>query len=518
MKTKRLITCIMCILMAVGICGCRQSQSLQGNTGERTLTHKITDEPLELTFFGKEIDDYSDQSIWLGAYNMTNILLKPTVSENVTDMDQTLALAVAAKDIPDVIYDWKQENFNKYGMQGALIPLNDLIEQYAPNYKRFMEENPDVKYYSTAEDGNIYFIPFISDGDASTAWFIRQDWLNKVGKEVPNNIEELYDVMVAFRDMDPNGNGQKDEVPFFGMKSDVGAFLSLFDAYEGFRYQNGKVSYGPMEDNFLTGIKTIAKWYGEDLIDKELFSRSDGLDHFCANNTGGITHEWIGSTGKTNDTYKESIPGYSLVPMAPPAGPDGVRREQNRRSRFYGEGWAISSMNQHPEETMKYFDFWFTEEGRRLANFGLAGVHYDMVDGAPVFKEELLKGDPGITVVMMSIRSMTNFGFWQDYGYEAQWTNQIARDGVKMYKENGYLPAIDERPTLSYFENEKRHNVLRTQLKTYVDEKIQEWVFGTADPEAEFASFKETLKSLGAQEYVDIEQKAYNKYLEVMAQ
>lgn len=517
MKTKRLVAGLMCAVMLLGFGGCK-SQGGNGKSGERSLTHKITDEPLELTYFAKEIEDYSDQSIWQGAYDMTNILLKPILSENVTDMDSALALSVAAKDIPDVIYDWKQENFNRYGTQGALIPLNDLIDKYAPNYKQFLEENPDVKYYSTAADGNIYFIPFVSDGDASTAWFIRQDWLDKVGKTIPNTVDELYDVMVAFRDGDPNGNGEKDEVPFFGIKSDVGAFLSLFDAYESFRYQDGKVSFGPMEDKFLTGIKTIAQWYKEGLIDKELFSRSDGRDHFCANNTGGITHEWIGSTAQTNETYKDSIPGYNLVAMAPPAGPDGVRREQNRRTRLYGEGWAISSMNEHPEETMKYFDFWFTKEGRRLANFGIEGVHYDLVNDEPVFKSELLTGDPNITTVMMSIRSMTNFGFWQDYGYEAQWTNQIGRDAISMYKNEGYLPSLVERPQLSYFENEKRHSVLKTQIETCVNEKVQAWVFGANDPDAEFESFKQTLKSLDVDEYIDIEQKAYDSYLSSVAQ
>ncbi len=517
MKAKRFLALVLCLLMALSICACGKTETAT-DVGERSLTHKITDEPLELTFFGKEMDDYADQMIWNGAADMTNILLKPTLSENVTDMDQALALAVAAKEVPDVVYDWKQENFNKYGTQGALIPLNDLIDQYAPNYKKFLEENPDVKYFATAADGNMYFIPFIADGEASTGWFIRQDWLEKVGKEIPNTVDELYDVLVAFRDGDPNGNGQKDEVPLFTMKSDVAGVLSLYDAYKTFRYADGKVSYGPMEDKFLEGMKVLAKWYSEDLIDKEMFSRSDSQDYFTVNNNGGVVHEWFGSTAKTNDKLKDTIPGYKLVPFAPVAGPDGVRREQNRRNKTSGEGWAISSMNEHPVETIKFFDFWFTEEGRRLANFGLEGVHYDMVDGAPIFKEELINGDPAITVVMMSIRSMTNFGFWQDYGYEAQWTNEIARDGVKMYTEGGYLPTVDSRPKLSYFEDEKRHNILKTQLETCVDEKIQEWVFGISDPAATFPKFKETLKTLGVEEYTEIEQRAYDKYLEVVAQ
>ncbi len=518
MKAKRILAFVLCMLMVLSLCACSGTKKSSVDVGERSLTHKITDEPLELTYFGKNIDDYSDQSVWVGAADMTNILLKPTISENVTDMDQALALAVAAKNIPDIVYDWKAENFNKYGAQGALIPLNDLIEEHAPNYKKFLEENPDAKYFATAGDGNMYFIPFISDGEASTAWFIREDWLDKVGKETPNTVDELYDVLVAFRDGDPNGNGKKDETPLFTKIGDVDSLLSLYDAYLDFRYKDGKVSFGPMEDNFLTGIKTIAKWYSEGLIDKEMFSRSDGRDHFTTNNTGGVIHDWIGSTAATNDKLQETIPGYKLVPFAPPAGPDGVRREINRRSKFGGEGWAISAMNKYPVETIKYFDFWFSEEGRRLANFGIEGVHYEMVDGAPKFKDELVNGSTGITTVMMNIRSMTNFGFWQDYGYEAQWTNQIARDGVTLYTEGGYLPALNERPLLSYFEDEKRHSVLKTQLETYVDEKVQEWVFGTANVEAEFNEFKETLKTLGVEEYTQIEQRAYEKYLDVMAQ
>ena len=127
MKAKGILAFALCMLMVLSLCACGGAKKSGVDVGERSLTHKITDEPLELTYFGKNIDDYSDQSIWVGAADMTNILLKPTISENVTDMDQALALAVAAKNIPDIVYDWKAENFNKYGAQGALIPLNDLM-------------------------------------------------------------------------------------------------------------------------------------------------------------------------------------------------------------------------------------------------------------------------------------------------------------------------------------------------------------------------------------------------------
>lgn len=518
MKTKRILAVVLCLLMAISICGCNNTEKTQSETGERSLTHKITDEPLELTYFAKNIESAKDESIFTKAYDMTNVLIKPTLSENVTDMDQALALAVAAKDIPDIIYDWKPENFNKYGSQGALIPLNDLIEEHAPNYKKFLEEHPDIKYLSTAADGNIYFIPFIMDGEASTGWFIRQDWLDKLNLKAPETVEEMYDVMVAFRDKDPNGNGKKDEVPYFGMQGDIASLLSLFNAYEGFHYENGKVTFGPMEEGFLAAIKEVGKWYQEGLIDEEYFTRSDAQDFLTSNNTGGITHEWFGSTAKTNDKLKDAIPGYNLVPFAPPAGADGVRRELNRRGNSSGEGWAISSMNEYPVETIKYFDFWFSEEGRRLANFGIEGIHNDMVDGKPVLKDSVINDPDGVGLRMIKTRAMTNFGYWQDFSYESQWTNQIARDGIAMYNEGGYLPKIEERPKLSYFEDEKQHNVLKTQIETYLDEMLQHWVFGTKDPDATYNEAIKNLKSLGIEEYIQIEQKAYDKYMQFMGQ
>ncbi len=517
MRTKRITAALLCLVIVLGTCACSKPKQTGKHFVAKTLSHKVSDEPLELTLFAKDIESAREECIFPKAYDLTNVLLKPVLSENVNDMDQALALAMAAKDIPDIIYDWKQKNFNRYGSQGALIPLNDLIDQYAPNYKKFLEENPDVKYFATAADGNMYFIPFVSDGEASTGWFIRQDWLDKLNLKAPDTVEEFYDVMVAFRDRDPNGNGQKDEIPYFGMRDgDIDSLLSLFDVYENFRYENGRVSYGPLEEGFLPAMKTITKWYREGLIDPEFYTRRDAQYYLTSGNAGGITHDWFGSTANTNDSLQEMIPGYKLVPFAPPKGPDGVRRERNRRTRVSGEGWGISATNQYPEETMKFFDFWFTEEGRRLVNFGLEGIHHNMVEGKPVLTDSVLNGKVPAGSRMNKTRGRINFGFWQDYGYEAQWSNKIGLEGAAMYVKEGYLPKPETRPALSYFEDEKQHNVLQTQIETYRDEMIQYWFFGVKDPEEAYGVFNETLRALGVEEYIAIEQKAYDQYLAFM--
>ncbi len=520
MKTKRILAGILCLLMIITACAC-QGNSKKSNadlSGERSLIHKISDKPIELTYFAPDLVDYRDKNIWVTAFDWTNILLTPTLAESITDHNQALSLAVAAKNLPDVVYCWSQENFNKYGEQGAFIPLNDLIDKYAPNYKKFLDEHPDARYFTTAADGNIYFIPFTQGGVASAGWFARQDWLDKLGIEHPDNVEEFYNMLVAIRDGDPNGNGKKDEVPYFGGKADLEPLLSLFDAKDRFRYTtDGNVSYGPMEDNFLIAVKEISKWYSEGLIDKEFFSRSDARDYFCSNNTGGVTSDWFGSTSLLNTTMADVAPGFQLIAFAPPENTSGERKVHERRTLYNGEGWAISANNKHPEETMKYFDFWFTEEGRRLVNFGVEGVHYDMVDGAPKFKKEVVESKEGITTTIMSIRTRTNFGFWQDYAYEEQWTHPTGVEAAKMYIDNGYLPDPLTCPILNYFDDTKQRSTLKTQIETYLSETVQKWIMGVSDPEAEFETFKETLKTLGVEEYIEIEKRAYQKYLDEVA-
>ena len=99
----------------------------------------------------------------------------------------------------------------------------------------------------------------------------------------------------------------------------------------------------------------------------------------------------------------DKVPGFELKAFAPPASISGKRIEEHRRTPVKPEGWAITMANKHPVETIKYFDFFFSEEGRRMANFGIEGKHYDMIDGKPIFKPEVLNADKPINAQMWSV-------------------------------------------------------------------------------------------------------------------
>ncbi|MFS6554331.1 hypothetical protein VPJ68_02290, partial [Parabacteroides distasonis] len=100
---------------------------------------------------------------------------------------------------------------------GILIPLNDLIAEHAPNIQALFKKYPALEAMCTSSDGNIYALAgwwgdindYVPD-----YLYIRQDWLDNLGLEMPHTIDELYDVLTAFKEQDANGNGDpSDEIP-----------------------------------------------------------------------------------------------------------------------------------------------------------------------------------------------------------------------------------------------------------------------------------------------------------------
>lgn len=482
----------------------------------------ITDKPLELTIHMHFRDTMVYKEDWLveqKARELTNIYLKSVAPQNATKSTEVFNIMMASGDLADIVgKDNVKDEFFQYGMEGAFIPLNDLIDKHAPNLKKFLQERTDVQKFITAPDGNIYFIPYIPDGDAATGYFIRQDWLDKLNLQVPKTVDELYSVLKAFREQDPNENGEKDEVPWLDRKSsDAKETIRLVTLWGGhsedwYEDENGKVHFSAAEPEFKEGMKNLAKWYAEGIIDPEIYTRGKkAREILFGDNKGGATHDWFASTSSFNDKLKDKIPGFNLQPIAPPADINGRIMEEYGRELIKPDGWAISAANKHPVETIKYFDFWFTEEGRRLANFGIEGIHYDMVDGKPIFKPEVLNNAQPVNNQMWEIGAQIPRGFWQDFFYEEQWMNPVAKKGARMYMDNGYI--MKKFPLLAYTVEEKKvYDRIWPNIDTYVSEMKQKWLLGAEDVEATWDKHVKTLKELGLDELLKVQQSAYDRY------
>lgn len=482
--------------------------------------YKLSEEPVDLSIhfhIWNRIAFENDWGIYKKAAELTNVNLKGTASKSATDSQQIFNLMLASGEIPDIVVfeDAYSARFNQYAQEGAFLPLNDLIDEYAPNIKEFMDNNPDIRKNTISPDGNTYYIPFVPDGEAAMGWFIRKDWLDKLDLEMPETIDEYYQVMKAFKEQDPNGNGKQDEVPYFSRFTSGGVYdlLIFWNARRSYYLEDDKVHYGPYEDQYEVAVENITKWYDEGLIDPEIFTRGDSSrEILLRDNLGGAAHDWFVSTSGYNDNLEGVIDNFSFVPMAPPKSIDGVAREESIRSPLKSYGWGISYSNENPEVTMKYFDFWWTESGRRLFNYGIEGDTYEMVDGKPIFKDWILNSDRNILDILYGYGAQIEVGVHQDFEYEKQWMNLIALEGVEMYLENDY--PIAPFPNLTFTREEKDIlDNLEPDISTFVEENFQKWVLGAEDIEGNFKSYQDNLEKMGIEEVLDIYQTAYERYL-----
>lgn len=483
----------------------------------------ISDKPVTLSIHMHFRDKFVWDTEWPVAKELTrltNVQLVGTANKSATNSADQFAALMESDRFPDIVAgDSLKEAFIQYGMEGVFIPLNRLIDQHAPNIRAFLKSHPDVEKAITAPDGNIYFIPYVPDGRVSRGYFIRQDWLDRLGLKQPQTVDELYAVLKAFRDKDPNGNGKRDEIPYFnGNPNEVFRLVTLWGARStgsatpfDFYVENGRVHHPFVEPAFRDGIKQVARWYKEGLIDPDIFTRrSKAREQFFGSNVGGMTHDWFASTAGFNESLGKTIPGFKLVPIAPPADSRGRRWEEDARQTVRPDGWAITLANRKEVETIKLFDFFFSRTGRNLANFGVEGVTWDMKNGKAVFKDSVLHAKTPVNAQMWAIGAQIPIGYWQDYDYERQWTNAVAIQGIDMYSRGNYL--IPQFSGVTMTKDERAvYDLYWKTLQDYMSEMAQSWVTGKKDVDQTWNAYMTTLKHNGFYEVMTVMQNAYQR-------
>jgi putative aldouronate transport system substrate-binding protein len=184
---------------------------------------KITDEKITLKFARLGFTDVRPPAgelwMWKRYEEMTNIHIE---WEEIppAGFAERKNIMMAASDLPDAFYQaiFSNEEIGKYGSQGTFIKLNDLIAQYGPNINKLMQKDETVRKAMTMPDGNIYSLPYTQqDYDAANLrYYINQEWLANLGLNMPTSIEELSNILRAFKEQDANGNGDpNDEYPIY---------------------------------------------------------------------------------------------------------------------------------------------------------------------------------------------------------------------------------------------------------------------------------------------------------------
>lgn len=456
-------------------------------------------------------------------------------------------ISLASGDYPDAylltayIDQFSQADLLKFGKQGVLIPLNELIDQYAPNIKAALDNDKEFKGFTVAPDGNIYGLPAYSQcfhcSYPNKMW-LNTNWLKKLNLEMPKTTEEFKAVLQAFKTKDPNGNGKADEVPLSGSTEDFGVRIIPFlmngfvydDDRNYFNMTNGKVGSAAMKPDWKEGLTYIKSLYDEGLIDPGAFTQNAEAFKKIGENAeaqilgaGAGMHPAIFVNIDKGNKYSAD---YN--PLPPLTGPNGSYATHDVGGVAPGAKFAITNKASKEAQIalIKMVDYMFTPEGQTNGASGMKGIDWrDPKDGEVALGEGVA---PKVAPIPGTVgEAPRNAGwsgmahFYMPKEYRDSWVQ-----GTDIYDSANYERRLYQA-TLLYQGHEPKElfplwslwidpadmdeaSMLQTNIKSYIEQNALQFITGNKDLNKDWDGYVKGLKDLKVDRYLEILQKAYD--------
>lgn len=282
-------------------------------------------------------------------------------------------------DLPDIA-EMQTGDYVATAKSGNLIPLNTFIE----NSKNFKSVDPDVLNAYKLRDGKIYATP-LNRGGGCVA-YMRQDWLTKLGLKAPTSYAELYEVLKAFTNNDPDGNGKKDTIGYtLAMKvapAEVDYYnrLIMQDAWFFFTAKGDTWVDGFTQPEFKAALQRFKTLYDEKLIDQEIFTNTTSAARTkIYDGQVGVFEYWTGSWAKN---IKDSVKAKNKAADVQPFAPIKEAKYFNRVSPCFG----ITKKCKNPQAVFDNFNdlMWDKGRGQMLFTYGVEGVHYNKLPNGKI--------------------------------------------------------------------------------------------------------------------------------------
>jgi len=398
-----------------------------------------------------------------------------------------------------------------------------LIEKVGPNFARALETYPDVAKGIRVADGHIYSLPYIMDVMATriiSKMFMNKKWLDQIGKDMPTTTDELYEVLKAIKTSDANGNNTEDEIPLtapnynqiqwtlrgaFGL-GNRGTSCGFIDMDES----TGKVRFWPADPRYKDFLMYVNKLFTEGLIDQDLYTGTNVIGKIPQNIIGAfvqINHNPI--TGTIYEEDFEGLPG-------PLTGPYGDNLWSAVNAQLWNPGaFVMTNVNKYPEETIRWVDYLYSDEGIKLYFVGKEGeTCYVDENGNYKYIAEIERNPNGLTFD----QSVGQYFAWAGQGNPSiaieKYYNSAEMLPLTRKAAENLAPYINKEgwAAFAYTKEETEKKVpIDTQLNTYVNQMTAQFITGEK-PFTEWDEYINQLKSMGLEESMQITQAAYERY------
>ncbi len=494
------------------------TQSAQGN--EKNYVNEegfpIVNEPITLSVLVTN-RGFSERYLVKEYERMTGIRMDFTEIEK-SGMEEKINIILASNDLPDVFMKCRfgYNDLTRYATDGAFLNIKPYMDNYAPNLKDTLARYDDVKRSITLPDNGIYGYPDILDADTQNMGnklFFNKKWLDAAGLDVPGTIDEFHNVLLAFKGLDMNGNGEQDELPFTALEwyTPFGLFRGAWGLGNRGRgndhidldEETGKLRFYPADEREKEALQFYNKLYNDGLLDPDIFLKQN--DTLVAKGDQGL----VGSTVRGNHTIISTTNYNDYVPLKQALiGPHGDQLYSGVKPRLKLHGnYVVTTVCKYPEAAIRWVDYFYGDEGIKFYFLGIEGKTYYVDEN----------GEYQYTDEVLNDKDSSYFMF--------------GGTGTTSIKVDKYL--IDEGskgPTLEAAINFKPYAPKEIWAQfTYTAEELDELLGLTADidnyvhemevqfivgrkPFSEWNDYVNTLKKMDLDRFMEINQAAYERY------
>lgn len=493
-----------------------------------TVTYPLTEEPVTLTLLHSEpmlgplsgrcgVDSYGDVAGVQKVAEATGVSIEWNEMSMMTASEE-FNLVVASGDYPDMlsgVASYYAGGQMKAFEDEVIIDLSDYVAEFAPLYYAAIKADEELYRQTKDDEGRALAIYAIYDEAINNEGaMIRKDWLDQVGKDVPTTFEELTDVMTAIQSELGVANPiyVNESVNFLAYGYGVQGFDMVSSSIPIYQV-DGIVRCSFVEDSYKDYITMLAQWYQTGLMNPNFMEFSSDLM------SGEVEVEinaeriaiWSGMvTNMTNYYGNAPAESFEVVPAVITV--DGGKDHITLATRSQ-DAICITSACDEVELALGWINYWFTDEGSMLYNYGVEGDTYVMDGDTPVYTDKVMNNELGVDATLFC-RTFSlagcSFGYtvqeriyllYEDYQTEAQlfWTENT---------DGSYAV-----PTLSMTTEES--DILATygtDITTYASETLPKFVMGELSMD-QWDDYVDTLMSMNLEEIIAAYQAAYDRYL-----
>lgn len=468
-----------------------------------------------------DLENFSSEIAMVATISeLTNVYIDFTAVAGGEVEETAFNLMIAAADYLDII---GVMNYYTTGAEGAIdadiiVDLYDDLQEYAPNYWERLSSSPDDFLQMVTDSGYMGSIAQLlkDKGSENMGPMIRKDWLDNLGLEVPETLDELHDALLAMK----NEYGAVAYLTASGNDTDLSAGYNITPG--GFNVIDGEVISAYDTEEYKEYMMMISEWYSEGLFNDDFYN--DSLNEMRSDMANDMVSFIDGSAENMGEVYdyNSANTDLTLAAMLYPtlnAG-DEIHVGQTGTIIKNSDTWSISTACGDYTALLELVNWLYSDDAYYYYNWGTEGVTYEFNDAGEPEWTDLVVNNPDYNYMFASYLYASGVGSVyypgvydmskSQYNYREE---QLEAYDLYQTLSDGEYNLPNYVSTSMTLEESNEYYSYATDLETYAEETILQFILGQKSFD-EWDDFVETLHSMGLDRMTEIQATVYERCLE----